>query len=131
MIILVVLCYVGICSISVQVPFLFVSKLEDVALPASSNASVTLNCIAKFSQQRPPSYGWRKDGKDLAGSSSSITVTYSKAIDIHNNYYCVKKSLPSREVQCSATYQCTASLPGLQVKNDTKANVTVILSEYM
>ena len=112
---------------SVHVPFIFVSKLEDVSLPASPSASVKLNCIAKFSPQRTPAYEWRKDGQVLSESSSSITITYSSATDIYKNYHCARKSISLREVQCSSTYQCSVSLTGLQLKGDTKGNVNVTL----
>jgi len=110
-----------------QAPFLFVDKLENLSLPASPSTSVTLNCIAKFSLQRPPAYNWSKDGTILSESSSSLTITYSSATNIYKNYHCTRKSVSLRDVQCSSTYQCSASLPGLQVKGDTKGNVTVTL----
>ena len=123
---LMVHCYV---SFSVQVPFLFVSKLKDVSLPASPNTSAKLNCIAKFSTQRPPAYKWSKDGTVLSGTSSSITITYSSATDVYNNYRCTRNSISSREVHCSATYKCSVSLPGLRLKGKTKGNVNVTLSK--
>ena len=123
---LMVHCYV---SFSVQVPFLFVSKLKDVSLPASPNTSAKLNCIAKFSPQRLPAYKWSKDGTVLSGTSSSITITYSSATDVYNNYRCTRNSMSSREVHCSATYKCSVSLPGLRFKGKTKGNANVTLSK--
>ena len=112
---------------SVQVPFLVVDKLDDDELSATVNAVVTLDCIADFSQQRPPVYKWSRDGKVLGETSSSLTITYRSATDINKNYHCARNSPSNREVQCISTYQCTASLPGTQVTDGTKANVTVTL----
>ena len=113
----------------VQVPYIFVSKLKDAQLTASPGASVTLNCIASFSPQRPPAYEWSKGATVLPGSNSSLTVAYKSATDTRANYHCVRTNPSAREVNCSSTYQCTASLPGMQVKDATKANVHVVLSK--
>lgn len=114
-----------------QVPFLFIEKLQDGTLPASPPGSVTLNCVAKFSKQRPPEYKWGRGVTDLPETKSSLTITYTSAIYINSNYYCARKSSLRREVQCRATYKCYTSLIDLpQIKDDAEATVTVVLSKY-
>ena len=121
-------CFVFVCF-SVQVPFLFVD-VQDAILTASPGQSVTLKCVAKFNQQRPPaSYKWSKDGRVLPESNSSLAISYVNAADIHKNYRCSRKSASSRDVQCKGDYQCSVSLLGLpEIRDDANANVGVILS---
>ena len=101
-------------------------------LAAAHGASVMLNCVIKSSKQRPHVIEWSKDGVKLADkSNSSLTITYSNASDTHNKYRCVSSS--SRDVQCTAVYQCSASLvtvAGLpEFKSQGNSTVTVTLSE--
>ena len=116
---------------SVQVAFLHVN-VNNVTLAAAHGAYVMLNCI-KSSKQRPHVIEWRKDGVKLAESSSLLTITYSNASDTNNKYHCVSLSSSSREVQCTAVYQCSASLTtvaGLpEIKDQGNSTVTVILSK--
>ena len=120
---------------SVQVPFLYVN-VNNATLRAAHGESVTLNCSTKSSKQRPHAVvkEWRKDGVKLADeSSSSLTISYSNANDTNNKYRCVPLSSSSREVQCTAVYQCSASLTtvaGLpEIENQGNSTVTVILSK--
>ena len=110
--------------------------MKDVRLPATYGASVTLNCITKSSKRQPHAivYEWSKDGVKLPDKSSSLlTVTYSNASDINNEYHCVSLSSPSRDVRCTAVYQCSASLVtvvGLpEIKSQGNSSVTVFLSK--
>ena len=122
---------------SVQVAFLHVNVyVNNATLPAAHGASVSLNCTTKSKEQQPLAivYEWKKDGVKLAHkSSSSLTITYRNASDTNNKYRCVSLSSPSRDVQCTAVYQCSASLvtvAGLpEIKNQGNSTVTVILSE--
>ena len=109
-------------------------NVSNATLPAAHGAYVTLNCSTMSSkeQPRPIIYEWRKDGVNLANkSSASLTITYSNASDTYNKYCCV--SSPSRDVQCTAVYQCSASLvtvAGLpEFKSQGNSTVTVTLSE--
>ncbi|XP_067026815.1 uncharacterized protein [Acropora muricata] len=118
-----------------QVPFLYV-VVNNATLPAARGASVTLNCTTKSSKQRPHAVGkeWRKDGLKLADESSSVlTVTYSNASDTNNKYRCVSLSSSSRDIQCTAVYQCSASLVAVAGFPETKdlgnSTVTVILKK--
>ncbi|XP_067027507.1 receptor-type tyrosine-protein phosphatase T-like isoform X2 [Acropora muricata] len=114
-----------------QVAFLHVN-VNNVTLAAAHGASVMLNCI-KSSKQRPHVIEWRKDGVKLAESSSLLTITYSNASDTYNKYHCVSVSSSSRDVQCTAVYQCSASLTtvaGLpEIKDQGNSTVTVILKK--
>ncbi|KAK2569714.1 Receptor-type tyrosine-protein phosphatase S [Acropora cervicornis] len=119
----------------VQVAFLYVI-VNNATLRAAHGESVTLNCITRSSKQRPRAVvkEWRKDEVKLADeSSSSLTITYSNASDTNNKYRCVPLSSSSRDVQCTAVYQCSASLvavaglPG--IKNQGNSTVTVILKK--
>ena len=103
-------------------------------LAAAHGASVMLNCVIKSSKQRPHVIEWSKDGVKLADkSNSSLTITYSNASDTHNKYHCVSLSSSSRDIQCTAVYQCSASLTtvaGLpEIKDQGNSTVTVILSK--
>ena len=120
---------------SVQVAFLYVN-VSNATLPAAHGASVTLNCSTKSSKQQPHPiiYEWRKDGIHLANkSSSSLTIPYSNASDINNNYHCVSLSSSSRNVQCTAVYQCSASLTTVadlpEINDQGNPTVTVVLSK--
>ena len=120
---------------SVEVPFLYVI-VHNATLLAAHGASVTLNCITKSSKQRPHAVvkEWRKDGVQLADeSSSSLTITYSNASDTNSKYHCAPLNSSSRDVQCTAVYQCSASLPtvaGLpEIESQGNSTVTVILSK--
>ncbi|XP_067027637.1 uncharacterized protein [Acropora muricata] len=114
-----------------QVAFLHVN-VNNVTLAAAHGAYVMLNCI-KSSKQRPHVIEWRKDGLKLAESSSLLTITYSNASDTYNKYHCVSVSSSSRDVQCTAVYQCSASLTtvaGLpEIKDQGNSTVTVILKK--
>ncbi|XP_015759656.1 PREDICTED: receptor-type tyrosine-protein phosphatase F-like, partial [Acropora digitifera] len=115
-----------------QVAFLHVN-VNNATLAAVHSASVMLNCIIKSSKQRPHVMEWRKDGVKLADESSSLlTVTYSNASDTSSKYHCVSVS-SSRDVQCTAVYQCSASLTtvaGLpEIKDQGNSTVTVILKK--
>ncbi|XP_067027638.1 uncharacterized protein, partial [Acropora muricata] len=116
-----------------QVAFLHVN-VNNATLAAVHGASVMLNCIIKSSKQRPHVIEWRKDGVKLADkSNSSLTITYSNASDTNNKYHCVSLSSSSRDVQCTAVYQCSASLTtvaGLpEIKDQGNSTVTVILKK--
>ena len=101
-------------------------------MAAAHGANVTLNGI-KSSKQRPHVIEWKKDGVKLAESSSLLTITYSNAIDTNSKYHCVSLSSSSRDIQCTAVYQCSASLTtvaGLpEIKDQGNSTVTVILSK--
>ncbi|XP_068677355.1 uncharacterized protein [Montipora foliosa] len=115
-----------------QVAFLFVHVDDATLLPAHS-ATVTLNCVTNSSKKQPHaiSYKWRKDGVKLDKSSSSLTIKYSNASDINNNYHCARLSSSKREVQCHAIYQCSASFETAAgspyIKSQGNATVTVTL----
>ena len=117
---------------SVEVAFLHVN-VNNATLVATHGRSVMLNCIIKSSKQRSHDIEWRKDGLKLAESSSLLTITYSNASDTNNKYHCVSVSSSSRDVQCTAVYQCSASLTtvaGLpEIKDQGNSTVTVILSK--
>ena len=108
-------------------------NVKNVTLAAARGESVMLNCIIKSSKQRPHVIEWRKDGVKLAESSSSLTITYSNASDTNNKYHCVSLSSSSRDVQCTAVYQCLASLTAVaglpEIKDQGNSTVTVILSK--
>ena len=108
--------------------------VNNVTLAAAHGASVMLYCIIKSSKQRPHVIEWRNDGVKLADkSSSSLTITYSNASDTNNKYHCVSLSSSSRDVQCTAVYQCSASLVAVaglpEIKEQGNSTVTVILSK--
>ena len=126
-------CFIFLGCFLVQVAFLYVN-VSNATLPAAHGASVTLNCSTKSSKQQPHPiiYEWSKDGVKVANKwSSSLTITYSGASDTYNKYRCVSSS--SRNVQCTAVYQCSASLvtvAGLpEFKSQGNSTVTVTLSE--
>ncbi|XP_074611775.1 uncharacterized protein LOC141866211 isoform X2 [Acropora palmata] len=115
-----------------EVAFLHVN-VNNATLVATHGRSVMLNCIIKSSKQRSHDIEWRKDGLKLAESSSLLTITYSNASDTNNKYHCVSVSSSSRDVQCTAVYQCSASLTtvaGLpEIKDQGNSTVTVILKK--
>ncbi|XP_015757056.1 PREDICTED: uncharacterized protein LOC107336496 isoform X2 [Acropora digitifera] len=117
-----------------QVPFLYV-VVNNATLRAAHGASVKLSCTTKSSKQRPHAVEkeWRKDGVQLAESSSLLTITYSNASDTNNKYRCVSLSSSSRDVQCTAVYQCSASLVAVaglpEIKDLGNSTVTVILKK--
>ena len=120
---------------SVQVAFLHVN-VNNATLRAAHYASVRLNCTTNSSKQRRHALvnEWRKDGVKLPDESgSSLTISYINASDIIDKYHCVSLSSSSRDIQCTAIYQCSASLTtvaGLpEIKNQGNSTVTVILSE--
>ncbi|XP_015755647.1 PREDICTED: receptor-type tyrosine-protein phosphatase delta-like [Acropora digitifera] len=115
-----------------QVAFLYVN-VSIATLPAAHGASVSLNCITGSSQQWPHAlvYEWRKDGVKLpVESSSSLTIAYSNASDINNKYHCGSLSSSSRDVQCTAVYQCSVTGVGLpEVNKRGNSTVTVLLKK--
>ena len=120
---------------SVEVPFLYVN-VHNATLLAAHRASITLNCTTKSSKQRPHAVvkEWRKDGVQLADeSSSSLKITYSNASDTNNKYHCAPLNSSSRDVQCTAVYQCSASLStvaGLpQIESQGNSTVILMLSK--
>ncbi|XP_015753443.1 PREDICTED: receptor-type tyrosine-protein phosphatase mu-like [Acropora digitifera] len=118
-----------------EVAFLYVN-VSNATLPAAHGASVSLNCSTKSSKQQPHPiiYEWRKDGVHLANKlHSSLTITYSNAIDISNKYHCVSLSSSSLVLQiillgCLGSGLCVLLLcysekPG-QVIGISKSSVT-------
>ena len=120
---------------SVQVAFLYVN-VNNAILRAAHHASVRLNCTIKSSKQRHHALinGWRKDGVKLHNESgSSLTISYINASDTIDKYHCVSLSSSSRDIQCTAVYQCSAALVAVaglpEIKNQGNSTLTVILSE--
>ena len=103
-------------------------NLDDVRLIADTSESVTLTCVASYSPRQPSGYSWRKDGTGLSDTNSSLTIPYNSASNIHSNS-CARKLHSASEVQCNSTYQCSASLSGIQSSHFTTANVIVTLSK--
>ena len=110
--------------------------VNNATLPAAHGASVTLNCTTNSSKQQPHAVvkEWTKDGVKLVNESSSLlTITYSNASDTNNKYHCVSLSSSSRDVKCTAVYQCSASLVAVaglpEIKDLGNFTVTVILSK--
>ena len=133
-----VLCIISLLFLlfSVQVAFLYVFNVNNATLQAAHHASVRLNCSTKSSKQQPLAivYEWKRDGVNLANkSSSSLEITYNNASDTNNKYRCVSLSSSSRDIQCTAVYQCSASLvtvAGLpEFKSQGNSTVTITLSE--
>ena len=115
-------------SFSDQVSLALNINLDDVRLIADTNESVTLTCVASYSPRLPSGYSWRKDGTGLSDTTSSLTIPYNNASNIYNNS-CTRKLPSASEVQCNSTYQCSASLSGIQSRHFTTANVIVSLSK--
>ena len=103
-------------------------NLDDVRLIADTSESVTLTCVASYSPRQPSGYSWRKDGTGLSDTTSSLTIPYNSASNIYSNS-CARKLESPSEVQCNSTYQCSASLSGIQSRHFTTANVIVSLSK--
>ena len=103
-------------------------NLDDVRLIPDTSESVTLTCVGSYSPRQPSGYSWRKDGTRLSDTTSSLTIPYNSASYIYSNS-CVRKLESPSEVQCNSTYQCSASLSGIQSRHFTTANVIVSLSK--
>ena len=103
-------------------------NLDDVGLIADPSESVTLTCMASYSPRQPSGYSWSKDGAGLSDTTSSLTIPYNNASNIYNNS-CARKLPSASGVQCNSTYQCSASLSGIQGSHLTTANVIVSLSK--
>jgi len=111
-------------------------NVKNATLRAAHGASLRLNCTTKSSKQRHHALvnEWRKDGvKLLNESGSSLTITYINASDIINKYHCVSLNSSSRDIQCTAVYQCSASLVAVaglpEIKNQGNSTVTVFLKK--
>lgn len=115
-------------SFSVQVSLPLNIGLDDVRLIADPSESVTLTCVASYSPRKPSVYRWKKDGTGLPDTTSSLAIAYSSASNIYSNS-CARKLQSASEVQCNSTYQCSASLSGIQGSHLTTANVIVSLSK--
>ena len=103
-------------------------SLDDVRLIADTSESVTLTCVASYSPRQPSGYNWRKDETGLSDTTSSLNIAYNGASNIYSNS-CARKLESPSEVQCNSTYQCSASLSGIQSRHFTTANVIVSLSK--
>ena len=115
-------------SFSVQVSLPLHIGLDDVRLIADPSESVTLTCVSSYSPRQPSRYSWSRDGTGLSGTTSSLTIPYNNASNIYNNS-CARKLPSASGVQCNSTYQCSASLSGIQGSYLTTANVIVSLSK--
>ena len=115
-------------SFSVQVSLPLHIGLDDVRLIADPTESVTLTCVSSYSPRQPSRYSWSRDGTGLSGTTSSLTIPYNNASNIYNNS-CARKLPSASGVQCNSTYQCSASLSGIQGSHLTTANVIVSLSK--
>ena len=115
-------------SFSDQVSLALNINLDDVRLIADPSESVTLTCVGSYSPRKPSVYSWRKDGTGLSDTTSSLTIPYNSASNIYSNS-CSRKLHSASEVQCNSTYQCSASLSGIQGRQLTTANVIVALSK--
>ena len=103
-------------------------NLDDVRLIPDTSESVTLTCVGSYSPRKPSVYSWSKDGMGLSDTTSSLTIPYNSASNIYSNS-CSRKLHSASEVQCNSTYQCSASLSGIQGRQLTTANVVVALSK--
>ena len=115
-------------SFSVQVSLPLNIGLDDVRLIADPSESVTLTCVSSYSPRQPSRYSWSRDEMGLSGTTSSLTIPYNNASNIYN-HFCVRKLPSASGVQCNSTYQCSASLSGIQGSYLTTANVIVSLSK--
>ena len=115
-------------SFSDQVSLPLIVNLDDVALIADTSESVTLTCVASYSPRQPSGYSWSKDGAGLSDTTPSLTIPYNNASNIYSNS-CTRKLTSASGVQCNSTYQCSASLSGIQGSHLTTANVIVSLSK--
>ena len=119
----------NIClSLSDRVSLPLNVDLDDVGLIADTSQSVTLTCVASYSPRQPSGYSWSKDGAGLSDTTSSLTIPYNNASNIYSNS-CTRKLPSASGVQCNSTYQCSASLSGIQGSHLTTANVIVSLSK--
>ena len=119
----------NIClSLSDQVSLPLNVDLDDVGVIANTSQSVTLTCVASYSPRQPSGYSWSKDGAGLSDTTPSLTIPYGNASNIYSNS-CAKKLTSASGVQCNSTYQCSASLSGIQGSHLTTANVIVSLSK--
>ena len=115
-------------SFSDQVSLALNINLDDVRLIPNTSESVTLTCVGSYSPRKPSVYSWSKDGMALSDTTSSLTILYNSAGNIYSNS-CSRKLHSASEVQCNSTYQCSASLSGIQGRQLTTANVIVALSK--
>ena len=119
----------NIClSLSDQVSLPLNVDLDDVGLIANTSQSVTLTCVASYSPRQPSGYSWSKGGAGLSDTTPSLTIPYNNASNIYSNS-CARKLTSASGVQCNSTYQCSASLSGIQGSHLTTANVIVSLSK--
>ena len=119
----------NIClSLSDRVSLPLNVDLDDVGVIADTSQSVTLTCVASYSPRQPSGYSWSRDGTGLSDTTSSLTIPYNNASNIYNNS-CARKLPSASGVQCNSTYQCSASLSGIQGSHLTTANVIVSLSK--
>ena len=119
----------NIClSLSDQVSLPLNVDLDDVGVIANTSQSVTLTCVASYSPRQPSGYSWSKDGAGLSDTTPSLTIPYNNASNIYSNS-CARKLTSASGVQCNSTYQCSASLSGIQGSHLTTANVIVSLSK--
>ena len=125
---LVVFTLIRSLSFSVQVSLPLNIGLDDVRLIADTSESVTLTCVASYSRRQPSGYSWSKDGTGLSDTTAFLTIPYNSASNIYSNS-CARKLPSVSGVQCNSTYQCSASLSGIQGRHLTTANVIVSLSK--
>ena len=119
----------NICSsFPVEVSLPLNIGLDDVRLTADPSESVNLTCVASYSPRQPSGYSWSRDGTGLSDTTSSVTIPYNNASNIYSNS-CTRKLPSVSGVQCNSTYQCSASLSGIQGSHLTTANVIVSLSK--
>ena len=111
-----------------QVSLPFNVSFDDVFVIADTSESVTLTCVARYSPRQPSGYSWSKDGAGLSDTTPSLTIPYNSASNIYSNS-CTRKLTSASGVQCNSTYQCSASLYGIQGSHLTTANVIVSLSK--
>ena len=126
---LVVVFTFNIClSFADQVSLPLNVSLDDIFVKANTSESVTLTCVASYSPRQPPGYSWSRDGTGLSDTTSLVTIPYNNASNIYSNS-CTRKLPSASGVQCNSTYQCSASLSGIQGRHLTTANVIVSLSK--
>ena len=126
---LVVVFTFNIClSFADQVSLPLNVSLDDIFVKANTSESVTLTCVASYSPRQPPGYSWSRDGTRLSDTTSLVTILYNNASNIYSNS-CTRKLPSASGVQCNSTYQCSASLSGIQGRHLTTANVIVSLSK--
>ena len=111
-----------------QVSLPFSVSFDDVFVIADTSESVTLTCVARYGPRQPSGYSWSRDGNGLSDATASLTIPYNNASNIYSNS-CARKLPSDSGVQCNSTYQCSASLSGIQGSHLTTANVIVSLSK--